>query len=216
MRSNRTLDPIVSWSVLMLALAAVTAGVCGFGLTHDWQPSWPAYGLLPLAGLYAYFGVRPLIELRLSKNRDLRRTLIALASRRQGEWLNRDEHLDFKVRRILHHPAQIWIIVRVSEDTLQEAEAGEQTPVTYERFICMPFIVPPYHFDEAALVTAKDTGDVRELDAGKLPGEPGLFTYLRRNHQMSKAGLGPRPSTADEVRELIRQLEEADPMFTEA
>lgn len=209
------LDPIVSWSVLMLASAAVTAGACGFGLAHNWQPSWPAYGLLPLAGLYAYFGVRPLIEWRLSKNRDLRRTLITLASRRQGEWLNRDEHLTFTARRVLPHPARIWIIVRVSEDTLREAEAGTQTPVTYERFICMPFIVPPYHFDEASLVTAKDTEDARELDVGKLPGEPGLFTYLRRNHQMSKAGLGPRPSTADEVRELIRQLEGAELMSTE-
>jgi len=194
----------------MLASAAVTAGLCVFGLARHWQPSWPAYGLLPLAGLYAYFGVRPLIDLRLSKNRDLRRTLITLASWRQGEWLNRDEHLIFTARRVLPHPARIWIIVRISEDTLHEAEARAQTPVTYERFICMPFIVPPYHFDEASLVIAKDTEDVRELDVGKLPGEPGLFTYLRRNRQMSKAGLGPRPSTADEVRELIRQLEEAE------
>ena len=216
MRSNRTLDPIVSWSVFMLAAAAVTTGLCIFGLAHHWGPSWAAYGVLVLAGLYIYLGARPIVELRLSKNRDLRKALIALASRRQGEWLNRDEHLIFKARRVLHHPAQIWVIARVSEDTLREAEAGAQTPITYERFIFMPFVVPPYHFDEAALVTAKDTEDARELDAGKLPGEPGLFTYLRRNHQMSKAGLGPRPSTADEVRELIRQLEEADPMFTEA
>jgi hypothetical protein len=216
MRSNRTLDPLVPWSVFMLATAAFAVAAGMFGLAHNWQPSWGAYGSFAFAGLYAYFGVRPVIEFRLSKNRHLRKILIALASQRQGEWLNRDEHLIFKARRVLHHPVQIWIIVRMNEDTLTEAETGAQTPVTYERFIFMPFVIPPYHFDEAALITAKDTGDVRELDAGKLPGEPGLFTYLRRNRQMSKAGLGPRPSTADEVRELIRQLEEAEFIGAEA
>lgn len=215
-QARNALDPLVPWSVFMLAAAAFTTAAGTFGLVHNWQPSWAAYGLFPFAGLYLYFGARPLIDLRLSKNRDLRKTLIALASRRQGEWLNRDGHLIFHVRRILPHPARIWVIVRVSEDSVLEAEVAAQTPITYERFICMPFIVAPSHCDEASLVTVTDTEDVRELRGGKMPGEPGFFTYLRRTHQMSKAGLGVRPSTAGEVRELIRQLEEAEPMFTEA
>jgi hypothetical protein len=124
-----------------------------------------------------------------------------------GLWLNRDEHLVFTVRVSGPPGARSADLWRISEDDAgQLCRAGSGTVGSHE-FRVSPVFLPVYHFIHVEQVALDDAGEV-------MPGAPrsrkAALAEVWHNLRMTRTGAlyaGP-----DEIRELITQVQAAEPV----
>ena len=171
--------------------------------------NWPSHGPrtgpylwadLALTAVFAALAVRA-FQRRRTPSRALLLALAALAAqRREGTWLNRDEHVAFAVTRHLW----FWMVNRLPEDSVDEAvRSGEESPVLYETFICTPSAGQVIRMDDTALI-APGGEAVRPL-----PGNRSLRSLWRRT-TISDGPVGTVYAPDEQVTELIAQLRAAE------
>jgi hypothetical protein len=123
-----------------------------------------------------------------------------------GLWLNRDEHLGFGVNVTGIPGARSADVWRILEDDITELAAAGSGAVACDVFRVSMVFSPVFRFITVDQVTADDTGNI-ELDAG---GRKPAVADAWRNLRMIRTGAlyaGP-----DEIRELISQMQGAEPL----
>lgn len=211
--TRKPLDSIVPWAVTAIVIGALGFVIAAAAMAHNWRPGWGNYLIAFLAAAYLGAGARALAGWRFGKHRDLRQALITLAAqRRDGVWLNRDEHMVFWADRKFPMLMRTWTVMRLGEDVMRELDTDGpvRTAVAYERFIIFPFARTVVRADEAALVTQDEDG---HIDGGNLPGTPGTLVSMWRTLRMSRhLGVGTGWAAPDQVRELVSQFTAAERM----
>lgn len=147
----------------------------------------------------------------------LRRQLAAMITERaplSEAWLNREEHLAFALVSTGRGPSLHCSLIRIDEDDAREARLAaplEVIAVTSEAFI-IDAGEPGYRREVVgALVTGSEAGKPKAEPAGlwRKPAGKRTMRSRRLRYQAERAAMA---GAADELRELIRQFQAAEPL----
>jgi len=209
-RHEAARDPLPAWAGFWFAAAGLSAAVAAAVLALGWQPTWQAFPVLAVAGVYAGTGARMLARWK-QPGRGQRLELISLVERARREsatWLDRDAGVLLGVSATPKPGwARTWLVDRVPEGAAREVlDAGEELAVGFETFACYPFSSVVLRITGGAMVSPDGT-------ARPVPGRPGRLIRWRRVALLARAGL----LTADpaEVTVLLDQLSGAEPVHDE-
>lgn len=186
-----------------------------------------AYGAWPLGvpvliggGIIAGLVTRALLRCRRTPEAALRAELLALARVREGKaegWLNRDEHLVFGVSRNGPRWLRTWHVSRADEDALRELQAEGRAALTAAVFTLLPVTTDVHRYTGGAVITETGDGEyeITEIEAEQKGGRVrSAARVLRQQRRARKAGL--LYAGADELRELLDDFREAEPVAADA
>ena len=199
------------WYLIAAAcLWADVAALSGHGIVVWAIGSASAAAAVVLAG----FTLRNQVRYHRSAERILRAELVDMARTRAGTadgWLNRDQHLVFTVDRDGPRWLPRWTICRADEDQGRLFdEEPDRVALTADIFGLLASRLQVLHIQDGAVAVAREDGDYDIVNENPVRGFRAKARYVRHFLRTEKTGLlyaGP-----DELRKLIDQLNEAEPI----